>query len=115
MIGFVEASPNLLRRRFNRPPTLKYPLLIQIWRQRDDRTILLDRESLFEIVRFTLEILLISTLIRTCVLCRKLRGKVEVQKMSDLPEDRLTPGPPFSAVGVDTFGPWNVTIRHDPT
>ena len=54
---------------------------------------------------------LISTLIRTCVLCRKLRGKVEVQKMADLPEDRLTPGPPFSAVGVDTFGPWNVTIR----
>ena len=54
---------------------------------------------------------LISTLIRTCVLCRKLRGKVEVQKMTDLPEDRLTPGPPFSAVGVDTFGPWNVTTR----
>jgi hypothetical protein len=38
----------------------KYPLLIQIWRQRDDRTILLDRESLFEIVSFTLEILLLS-------------------------------------------------------
>jgi hypothetical protein len=54
---------------------------------------------------------LISTLIRTCVLCRKRRGKVEVQKMADLPEDRLTPGPPFSAVGVDTFGPWNVTTR----
>jgi hypothetical protein len=36
---------------------------------------------------------LISTLIRTCVLCRKLRSKVEVQKMADLPEDRLTPGP----------------------
>jgi hypothetical protein len=42
---------------------------------------------------------------------QKLRGKVEVQKMADLPEDRRTPGPPFSAVGVDTFGPWNVTIR----
>jgi hypothetical protein len=25
MIGFVEASPNLLRRRFNRPPTLSIP------------------------------------------------------------------------------------------
>jgi hypothetical protein len=33
---------------------------------------------------------LISTLIRTCVLCRKLRGKVEVQKMTDLPEDMAT-------------------------
>jgi hypothetical protein len=36
---------------------------------------------------------------------------VEVQKMTDLPEDRLTPGPPFFAVGADTFGPWNVTTR----
>jgi hypothetical protein len=41
-------------------------------------------------------------------------GKVEVQKMADLPEDRLTPGPPFSAVGVDTFGPWNVITRRTP-
>lgn len=31
--------------------------------------------------------------------------------MSDLPADRLTPGPPFSAVGVDVFGPWTVAAR----
>lgn len=31
--------------------------------------------------------------------------------MSDLPEDRVTPGPPFSSVGVDVFGPWNVVTR----
>jgi hypothetical protein len=31
--------------------------------------------------------------------------------MADLPQDRVTPGPPFSAVGVDTFGPWNVVSR----
>lgn len=31
--------------------------------------------------------------------------------MADLPSDRLTPGPPFSAVGVDTFGPWHVLTR----
>lgn len=31
--------------------------------------------------------------------------------MADLPEDRLTPGPPFSSVGVDTFGPWEVLAR----
>lgn len=31
--------------------------------------------------------------------------------MSDLPEDRVTPGPPFSSVGVDVFGPWNVVAR----
>ena len=28
--------------------------------------------------------------------------------MSDLPADRLEPGPPFSNVGVDAFGPCNV-------
>ena len=31
--------------------------------------------------------------------------------MADLPMDRLTPGPPFSSVGVDTFGPWEVMTR----
>lgn len=31
--------------------------------------------------------------------------------MADLPEDRLTPSPPFTFVGVDTFGPWNVVAR----
>lgn len=31
--------------------------------------------------------------------------------MADLPEDRLKPAPPFSFVGVDTFGPWPVEHR----
>lgn len=31
--------------------------------------------------------------------------------MANIPKDRLTPGPPFSFVGVDTFGPWDVTAR----
>ncbi|XP_052089512.1 uncharacterized protein LOC127726248 [Mytilus californianus] len=31
--------------------------------------------------------------------------------MSDLPTDRLSPCPPFSYVGVDTFGPWSVVFR----
>ena len=31
--------------------------------------------------------------------------------MADLPSDRLTPGPPFSSIGVDTFGPWEVVTR----
>ena len=31
--------------------------------------------------------------------------------MADLPEDRLTPAPPFSYVGVDIFGPWSVEHR----
>jgi hypothetical protein len=31
--------------------------------------------------------------------------------MSELPADRLDPGPPFSHVGVDTFGPWQIVSR----
>lgn len=54
---------------------------------------------------------LVNSVIHKCVTCRKLRGKLEHQRMSDLPADRLTPGPPFSAVGVDVFGPWTVAAR----
>lgn len=31
--------------------------------------------------------------------------------MADLPSDRITPGLPFTTVGVDTFGPWTVLAR----
>ncbi|XP_063408738.1 uncharacterized protein LOC134692218 [Mytilus trossulus] len=54
---------------------------------------------------------LISSLIHKCVTCRKLRGKTECQIMSDLPGDRLEPSPPFTNVGVDTFGPWTIVSR----
>jgi hypothetical protein len=54
---------------------------------------------------------LVSSLIFKCVTCRKLRGKLEHQKMADLPIARLTPGPPFTFVGVDVFGPWPVVAR----
>ncbi|XP_050419153.2 uncharacterized protein LOC126832434 [Patella vulgata] len=54
---------------------------------------------------------LISSIIFKCVKCRKLRGKQEFQKMSDLPGNRLKPAPPFTYVGVDTFGPWSVVSR----
>lgn len=53
----------------------------------------------------------ITSLIRNCVTCRKLRRNTEHQKMADIPSDRLTPGPPFTSVGVDTFGPWSVITR----
>ncbi|XP_056020363.1 uncharacterized protein LOC125680242 [Ostrea edulis] len=53
----------------------------------------------------------VTSIIFHCVTCRKLRRCVEHQIMADLPKDRLTPGPPFSSVGVDTFGPWQIVTR----
>lgn len=32
-------------------------------------------------------------------------GRTQVQKMADLPEERVTPAPPFSYTGMDVFGP----------
>lgn len=55
--------------------------------------------------------LMISSEINKCVICRKLRGKLGWQQMACLPEDRVTPCPPFSYVGVDTFGPWAIVHR----
>ncbi|XP_033728036.1 uncharacterized protein LOC117317344 [Pecten maximus] len=54
---------------------------------------------------------LVGSVIHRCVTCRKLRGSFCAPRMADLPVDRLSPGPPFSFVGVDTFGPWSVTAR----
>ena len=50
----------------------------------------------------------VATHISKCVTCRKLRGKVQDQKMADLPVDRLEPAPPFTFCAVDYFGPWNI-------
>ena len=53
----------------------------------------------------------VASVIRNCVKCKRLRGSRECQKMADLPTARLNPSPPFSFVGVDTFGPWEVSAR----
>lgn len=53
----------------------------------------------------------ISSIIHQCVKCRKLRRELSIQKMSDLPMDRVTPTPPFTYVGIDTFGPWDIVTR----
>lgn len=53
----------------------------------------------------------INKVIRACVKCKRLRGPVEVQKLSDLPEDRVAFSPPFTNVGLDVFGPWTITSR----
>lgn len=54
---------------------------------------------------------LISSIIHSCVICRKLRRELEHQKMGNLPECRTRPSPPFTYVGVDAFGPWEITTR----
>lgn len=54
----------------------------------------------------------ISSVIHKCVLCRKLRGRMEQQKMADLPQERLQIDPPFSYVWLDVFGPWEVSTCH---
>ena len=43
-----------------------------------------------------------------CVTCKRLRGTVGEQKLSDLPQDRLTPAPPFTYCAVDFFGPFSI-------
>ncbi|KAJ8365140.1 hypothetical protein SKAU_G00139710 [Synaphobranchus kaupii] len=53
----------------------------------------------------------INSLIHRCVTCRKLRRKIEHQQMADLPAERLQTDPPFSYVGLDVFGPWEITTR----
>lgn len=53
----------------------------------------------------------IASLLFKCVTCKKLRGKTEQQQMGDLPAERLQVAPPFTYVGVDVFGPWEVTSR----
>ena len=54
---------------------------------------------------------LISSTLRQCVKCRRLRGKEQQQIMAVLPEDRVEIKPPFSNIGVDLFGPWEVLTR----
>lgn len=53
----------------------------------------------------------ISTALFKCVTCRKLRGKAECQQMGDLPPERMQVAPPFTYVGVDVFGPWDIFTR----
>ena len=48
----------------------------------------------------------VRQLISSCVMCRRIKSTPQDQKMADLPEDRLTPAPPFTYVGVDYFGPY---------
>ena len=50
----------------------------------------------------------VANMISSCVKCQRLRGSVQEQRMSDLPEDRLESTPPFTYCAVDYFGPFIV-------
>ena len=50
----------------------------------------------------------VASVIASSVKCQKLRGALQEQRMSDLPEDRLEATPPFTYCAVDYFGPFIV-------
>ena len=54
---------------------------------------------------------MILNFIKSCILCKKLRGLHCEQFMADLPSDILEEIPPFSIVGLDVFGPFYIYER----
>ena len=51
----------------------------------------------------------VKSVLAECVSCRRRQAPLCKQKMADLPESRVLPDkPPFAAVGVDYFGPFQV-------
>ena len=51
----------------------------------------------------------IRKIISRCVICRRQHGTAGQQQMADLPSDRVSAGePPFTYVGVDYFGPFDI-------
>ena len=51
---------------------------------------------------------LVSSVIHSCVECRKLRSPPSSQLMASLPKERLEPTAPFTICGMDGFGPFFV-------
>lgn len=49
---------------------------------------------------------LVARHVSKCVVCRRVRGNTQSQRMADLPQDRLEPSPPFTYAAVDFFGPF---------
>ena len=43
-------------------------------------------------------------IILKCVRCKQLRGRLQQQKMTDLPKERMSEEPPFTYCGVNLFG-----------
>ena len=47
---------------------------------------------------------LVRCIIVKCVRCKQLRGRLQQQKMADLPMERMNEEPPFTYCGVVFFG-----------
>ena len=54
---------------------------------------------------------MITSCIHNCGTYCKLRRSREIQKMADIPPERLSLGPPFTSIGIDTFDPWEIVTR----
>ena len=55
----------------------------------------------------------VRSVIFKCVLCRRLRGRVGVQKMAEVPVHILSDSPTFTYCGVDMFGPFLIKQRRN--
>ena len=54
----------------------------------------------------------VRRILSKCITCRRLNAQPVSQQMADLPSERLTPDePPFTRVGEDYFGPFEVRSR----
>ncbi|KAK7922690.1 hypothetical protein WMY93_009592 [Mugilogobius chulae] len=54
----------------------------------------------------------IRKVLSRCIICRRMNALPAQQKMADLPSERIVPDePPFTRVGVDCFGPFEVKSR----
>ena len=63
---------------------------------------------------------LVRRIVGNCVVCRKLRADAATQLMADLPADRVEETAPFTNVGIDVFGHFEIsegknTRRHTST
>ena len=54
----------------------------------------------------------VHSVTRSCIVCRRVSAKPEVQMLGQLPAERLTPGMVFENVGVDYAGPVYLKYGH---
>jgi hypothetical protein len=54
---------------------------------------------------------LVKKIVQKCVTCHHHSAKVSTQLMGQLPFSRVNPSPPFSKVGVDYAGPFQLALR----